>query len=96
MNGNILIVGDFNIDLLNTNGSEHKQFCNIIKTFGFIKSICTETHLSNYLLDYTLERIEIFYQTKPSRTIFSIIDHFTLRYNVYVRTSLETDSSQCN
>ena len=29
MNGNIVIVGDFNIDWLNTNGSERKQFCNI-------------------------------------------------------------------
>ena len=36
MNGNIVIVGDFNIDWLNTNGSEHKQFCNIIETFGFV------------------------------------------------------------
>ena len=26
MNGNIVIVGDFNIDWLNTNGSERKQF----------------------------------------------------------------------
>ena len=30
MNGNIVIVGDFNIDWLNTNGSERKQFCNIL------------------------------------------------------------------
>ena len=30
MNGNIVIVGDFNIDWLNTNGSERKQFCDIL------------------------------------------------------------------
>ena len=29
MNGNIVMVGDFNIDWLNTNGSERKQFYNI-------------------------------------------------------------------
>ena len=29
-NGNIVIVGDFNIDWLNTHGSERKQFCNIL------------------------------------------------------------------
>ena len=32
MNGNIVIVGDFNIDWLNTNGSECKQFCDILET----------------------------------------------------------------
>ena len=30
MNGNIVIVGDFNIDWLNTNGSERKRFYNIL------------------------------------------------------------------
>ena len=43
MNGNIVIVGDFNIDWLNTNGYERKQFCNILETFGFVQNICTET-----------------------------------------------------
>ena len=33
MNGNIVIVGDFNIDWLNRNGSERKQVCNILETF---------------------------------------------------------------
>ena len=37
MNGNIVIVGDFKINWLNTNGSERKQFCNILETFGFVK-----------------------------------------------------------
>ena len=42
MNGNIVIVGDFNIDWFNTNGSERKQFCNILETFEFVQNICTE------------------------------------------------------
>ena len=52
MNGNIVIVGDFNIDWFNTNGSERKRFCNILGTFGFVQNICTETHRSHHLLDY--------------------------------------------
>ena len=56
MNGNIVIVGDFNIDWLNTNGSKRKQFCNILETFGFVQNICTETHRSHHLLDYIITR----------------------------------------
>ena len=65
MNGNIVIVGDFNIDWLNPNGSERKQYCNILETFGFVQNICTETRLS-------LVRIVILYQTSVSRTLFPI------------------------
>ena len=55
MNGNIVIVGNFNIDWLNTNGSERKRFHNIVKTFGF-QNLCTETHRSHHLLDYIITR----------------------------------------
>ena len=33
INGSIVIVGDFNIDWLNTNGSERKRFYNILETW---------------------------------------------------------------
>ena len=56
MNGNIVIVGNFNIDWLNTNGSERKRFYNILETFGFVQNICTETHQSHHLLDYIITR----------------------------------------
>ena len=56
MNGNIVIVGDFNIDWLNTNGSERKRFWNILETFGLVQSICPETHRSHPLLDYIIPR----------------------------------------
>ena len=56
MNGNIVIEGDFNIDWLNTDGSERKHFCNILETFGFVQNICTETHRSHHLLDYIITR----------------------------------------
>ena len=54
MNGNIVIVGDFNIDWLNTN--ERKWFYNILETFGFVQDICNETHQSHHLLDYIVTR----------------------------------------
>ena len=50
MKGTIVIVSDFNIDWLNTNGSERKQFCNIFQ------NICTETHRSHNLLNYIITR----------------------------------------
>ena len=56
MSGNIVIVGDFNINWLNTNGSERKRFYNIVETFGFVQNICTETHRSHHLLDYIITR----------------------------------------
>ena len=56
MIGNIVIVGDFNIDWSNTNGSERKRFYNILETFGFVQNICTETHRSHHLLDYIITR----------------------------------------
>ena len=56
MNGNIVIIGDFNIDWLNTNGSERKQFWYMFETFGFVQNICTETQRSYHLLDYMITR----------------------------------------
>ena len=56
MNGNIVIVGDFNGDWLNTNESERKRFYNILETFGFVQNICTETLRSHYLLDAIITR----------------------------------------
>ena len=56
MNGNIVIVGDFNIDWLNTSGSERKRFCNNFETLGFVQNKCTETHGSHHLLDCIIRR----------------------------------------
>ena len=59
MNGNIVIEGYFNIDWLNTNGSERKQFYKILEPFGFVQNVCTETRRSDHLLDYIITRIRI-------------------------------------
>ena len=56
MNGNSDIVGDFNIDWLNTNRSERKRLNNILDTFAFVQNICTETHRSHHLLEYIITR----------------------------------------
>ena len=81
MNGNIVIVGDFNIDWLNTNGSERKRFYNILETFGFVQNICTETHRSHHLLDYNITRkdcniisdctVSVFHLRSPGTSCFS-------------------------
>ena len=52
MNGNIVIVGEFNIDWLNT---ERMRLYNILETWIF-QNICTETHQSHHLLDYIITR----------------------------------------
>ena len=58
MNGNIVIMGGLNFDWLNTNGSERKQFCNILETFGFVQNICKK-HQSHHLLDHIISRVII-------------------------------------
>ena len=91
MNGNIVIVGDFSIDLLNTNGSERKQFYNILGTFGFVQNICTETHrrVIIYLTILLQERTVILYQIAPSRISSQITVFFMLLYNVYAPIQFE-------
>ena len=87
MNGNSVIVGDFNIDWLNTNGSKRKQFCNNLETFVFVQNICTETHRNHHLLDYIITRKDcnIISDFLVSDFI-SYSRDFTLRCNLYVLT----------
>ena len=72
MNGNIVIVGDFNIDWFNKN--------------GFVQNICTETHSSHHLLDYIITRKDcnIILSDFLVSDLFPVIEHFTHRCNVYV------------
>ena len=85
MNGNIVIVCDFNIDWLNTNRSKRKQFCNILETFGFVQNICRETHESHHLLHYIVTRKDCNIILDFPVSDF-ISDHRPLRCNVYVLT----------
>ena len=96
MNGNIVIVGDFNIDWLNTNGSERKQFCNVLETFGFVQNICTETHRSHHLLDYIITRKDCNIISDFLVSDF-ISDHRALHASLYTSSPCsETDISQSN
>ena len=58
----VITVGSITIRLsviyhwLDTNGSERKQFCNILETLKFVQNICTETHRSHHLLDFIITR----------------------------------------
>ena len=64
MNGNIVTVGDFDIDWLNTTGSERRQFCNILKLLDLFKIYALNpTESIIYLTILSLERIVTLYQT---------------------------------
>ena len=91
MNGNIVIVGDFNIDWLNTNGSERKRFYNILETFGFVQNIYALKHtgVTIYLTILLQERTVILYQIAPSRISSQITVYFMLLYNVYAPIQFE-------
>ena len=69
MNGNIVIVGDINIDWLNTNGSERKRFYNIIETLFKIYALKHTIYLTILLQ----ERIVLLYQIAASRISYQII-----------------------
>ena len=83
MNGNIVIVGDFNIDWLNSNGSEHKRFCNILETLGFVQNALKHTKAIICLTIVLQEMIVTFDQITPSRTSSQSIGYFMLLCNVY-------------
>ena len=62
MNGNIVIVGDFNIDWLNTNGSERTRFYKNFET-GFVYIYAMKhTRVTIYLTILLQERTVILYQ----------------------------------
>ena len=54
--GNVLIVGDFNIDFLDSSDYEHSRFINILNTFDFTQHVNMPTHNSGHLLDYVITR----------------------------------------
>ena len=93
MNGDIVIVGDFKIDWLNTKGSERKRF--ISETLGFVQNICTETH---HLLDYIIKRKDCNIISDCTVSHF-ISDHRVLHASLQcIRppppSSLKTDNGQ--
>ena len=63
--GNVLIVGDFNIDFMDSSAYEYNKFINIFDTFDFIQNINMPTHSSSHLLDHIITRKDniVFYPT---------------------------------
>ena len=53
LRGNIIIVGDFNINWLDTSDSERR---NILETFGLVQRIELPTYQNGNLLDYIITR----------------------------------------
>ena len=52
----LIIVGDFNIDWLDVNDNERKQFYTLLETFGLVQQIDMPTYENGHLLDYIITR----------------------------------------
>ena len=74
--GNVLIVGDFNIDFMDSSAYEYNKFINILDTFDFIQHIDMPTHSSGHLLDYIITRKDnSFYPTSLFLTLSPTIGY---------------------
>ena len=56
ISGKIIILGNFNINVLDTRGFAYKQLVDILETFDFVQHIDKPTHNSSHLLDYIITR----------------------------------------
>ena len=56
LRGNLIIVGDFNINWLDTSDSERRNLFNILETFGLVQRIELPTYQNGNLLDYIITR----------------------------------------
>ena len=54
--GKVIILGDFNINCLDTRGFAYKRFMDILETFDCVQHIDKPTHNSGHLLDYIITR----------------------------------------
>ena len=54
LRGNLIIVGDFNINWLDTSDSERRNLFNILETFGLVQRIELPTYQNGNLLDYNI------------------------------------------
>ena len=50
----VIILGDFNINFLDTIGFAYKRFVDILETFDFVQHIDKPTHNSGHLIDYII------------------------------------------
>ena len=56
LNCKLIIVGDFNINWLDNNDCERKQFYMLLQTFGLVQRIDLPTYQNGHLLDYIITR----------------------------------------
>ena len=54
--GNLIVVGDFNMNWLVTSYSERRNLFNILRTFGLVQRIELPTYQNVNLLDYIITR----------------------------------------
>ena len=56
LRGNIIIVGDFNINWFDASDSERRNLFNILETFGLVQRIELPTYQNGNRLDYIITR----------------------------------------
>ena len=56
LSGNLIIVGDFNINWLDNSDSERRSLLHILETFGLFQHIDLPTYQNGHLLDYIITR----------------------------------------
>ena len=54
--GNVIILGDFNIQFLDTSGFAYKRFVDILENLDCVQHIDKPTHNSGHFLDYIITR----------------------------------------
>ena len=56
LRGNLIIVGDFNINWLENNDSDRRNLFHILETFGLVQRIDYPTYQNGHLLGYVITR----------------------------------------
>ena len=82
LRGNLIIVGDFNINWLDTSDSERRNLFNILETFGLVQRIELPTYQNENLLDYIITRQSKLHRILGCPTKFLTIWRYMHHYHV--------------
>ena len=74
-----MIVGDFNIDWLDANDNERKQFYTLLETFGLVQRIGLHMYENDRLLDYIITR-----DSNNSASEFTVSDNIYIYIYIYI------------
>ena len=81
LRGNLIIVGDVNINWLENNDSERRNLFHILETFGLVQRIDFPTYQNGHLLDYVITRRDSDFASNFS-IADKIYDHMALHVSL--------------